>query len=1136
MCQRKVSTDVAHEIRLALDAPITLRQFKDAIAALPSGKAPGPSGLTANMIKAWPTDTIELVYDMLNTMWKDKSIPAWWGDKLLCGIPKKPGETALTNVRPIGLLEILRKLWTSMVVTRIQAIWEKHDILHPSQCGYRWRRGTSTAITQVVNAMEAARDNPQSNPLYCTFWDYKAAFDSIPRNLMRLAWSRLGVPDEHLAWLTSLDEEGLTFFLSPYMANRLDTRQPELLVHPDATDDHLLLQTDSAFTCERGVTQGDTMSTICWVAIFDMILSLIDPTGIGSDTAYADDLATLSPTPEIQQEKADLISAFCAFSGMAIAFHKVETICIQHPKSKNKPPSHLTLHTWDWDVENVPIRKAKLRDSTRYLGAKVAFGHRDRTSYKFCLSHLRSSLEALHVRRATQECRRKVIEMQLFPQILYHAIHAAWTLKQYERLDSILASALRRLHRLPRSYPTALIFLPRTDAGLGYRRFSDAAQMQKWGILQRNIALGGIPARTSHQLINRAITAPPTSTLYVTSLISWGKKNNLELSNISPGNDHIPQTASIDLLEKLRLNSDDDLVEAPVGAIFTDGSFVHSNLTPMTILEHPSRAFNQGTGGIAVIWLPPQDQIGQTPTRILRITPQSECIHHFSANTMELYGQVAAARFSTHVPPEVTSYSDCKAVVQSIQESFSLQRKPMGQHAKGIFYESIATSENLTRRPVKWTRSHPEDRIRDQSRWSYEEKGIFLADAVAENDWGAVFNLIGTDYIFDEVPCDDLLSDLLKPGIWHWRHTDLVNNPPALDELMSHVNYSAFRGYVMQRDAYRAEVGDPPRWSDINPNLAYSLCSPAPTSSYQAVKAASRIYRKSYRYGNNRAKGLQGQERAKALECAHCHSPETPTHIYAECEVGRLPQLRQRIHDSQTRALIPFSHSSIPAWQNNFFHNLHELSFSHEGDDAEKVWNGTLGRAEMLLCLEDPQLESLSLTSAQYQEFRKRFCAFVAPLTAAACEMELVKSQSRFASIRGSLRQALIGDNHVRGPRRRSSNGVPVTAPVLRLLNVTTSNPQRPPRSSPPLPSSDAPVLPFRRRHQLLLVSPTPHCPRSDPPFPQIMQLTKRADNLHLARTGHLRRGLPSHSQPSTEAPLPLGDPSHTLEYEIPPD
>ena len=132
----------------------------------------------------------------------------------------------------------------------------------------------------------------------------------------------------------------------------------------------------------------------------------------------------------------------------------------------------------------------------------------------------------------------------------------------------------------------------------------------------------------------------------------------------------------------------------------------------------------------------------------------------------------------------------------------------------------------------------------------------------------------------------------------------MTNNPPALDQLISHINYSAFRKYVMQRDAYWAKEDDPPRWFDINRNLAYSLRSPSPTSSYQAVKAASWIYRKSHRYWNNRAKGLSGQEHAKALECAHCHSPETPTHIYAECGVGRLPQIRQRIHDSQTSMIL----------------------------------------------------------------------------------------------------------------------------------------------------------------------------------------------------------------------------------------
>ena len=125
-------------------------------------------------------------------------------------------------------------------------------------------------------------------------------------------------------------------------------------------------------------------------------------------------------------------------------------------------------------------------------------------------------------------------------------------------------------------------------------------------------------------------------------------------------------------------------------------------------------------------------------------------------------------------------------------------------------------------------------------------------------------------------------------------------------------------------------------------------------------------------------------------------------------------------------------------------------------------------------------------------------------LTAAAYEKEQVKS-----------RRALLYTNQV----RRGPTGDPVRPPVLRLLNITTSNPQRPPQSSPPPFSSDAPVLPFRRRYQLLLVPTMPQGPRSDFHSPPITQLAKRAENLHLARTGHLRRGLPSsHSQLSTNA------------------
>jgi hypothetical protein len=75
------------------------------------------------MVKAWPLRTRKAAFDILSRLWASKSIPIWWGDKLLCGIPKKANNATLANVRPIGLLEVLRKLLTSLIVERIQDVW-----------------------------------------------------------------------------------------------------------------------------------------------------------------------------------------------------------------------------------------------------------------------------------------------------------------------------------------------------------------------------------------------------------------------------------------------------------------------------------------------------------------------------------------------------------------------------------------------------------------------------------------------------------------------------------------------------------------------------------------------------------------------------------------------------------------------------------------------------------------------------------------------------------------------------------------------------------------------------------------------------------------------------------------------------
>jgi hypothetical protein len=74
-------------------------------------------------------------------------------------------------------------------------------------------------LYNLLNSLEQA--HRQGTPTIVTFWDIRRAFDSIPRNLQRLAWQRLGVPTDLAEWFVSLDDQGTAFVTTPYyVANK----------------------------------------------------------------------------------------------------------------------------------------------------------------------------------------------------------------------------------------------------------------------------------------------------------------------------------------------------------------------------------------------------------------------------------------------------------------------------------------------------------------------------------------------------------------------------------------------------------------------------------------------------------------------------------------------------------------------------------------------------------------------------------------------------------------------------------------------------------------------------------------------------------------------------------------------------
>ena len=162
--------------------PPSYSAFCRAITNAKKGSAPGVSGLSYNMIKSWPDQCKQVAYDCLVRQWRDKHICPSWKWRWLVPIPKKFNDIAiLKDLRPLMLIETLRKLWTKLIIDRVQQVWRTRHTLNPCQHGCQANLGTSTASILHIDSIEAARE--ANLHLHRSSWDKSKAFVSVSKNL-----------------------------------------------------------------------------------------------------------------------------------------------------------------------------------------------------------------------------------------------------------------------------------------------------------------------------------------------------------------------------------------------------------------------------------------------------------------------------------------------------------------------------------------------------------------------------------------------------------------------------------------------------------------------------------------------------------------------------------------------------------------------------------------------------------------------------------------------------------------------------------------------------------------------------------------------------------------------------------------
>jgi hypothetical protein len=275
-------------------------------------------------------------------------MPADWKVASVVPVPKsgkKPG--LLEGYRPISLLSTISKLMESILTSFLSKFCEKNNFFPSHQAGFRKYRSTIDAVLRLVHDAAEGRSKESNLATIAVFLDFRAAFDSVWHNGLRLVLKSLNLPLPVLRLLSS--------FL----------RDRQFFVRVDDCFSNL-------FSICCGVPQGSPLSAILFIIFTtSMFKKEVDPDDALRDIAfasYADDVSLWASARPSQCAVARVQSALRVIEcwsmkwRLAINPSKCEALTLAYMPRVNFNNFHLY-------IDSAEIR---FTDSFKYLGVWIS--------------------------------------------------------------------------------------------------------------------------------------------------------------------------------------------------------------------------------------------------------------------------------------------------------------------------------------------------------------------------------------------------------------------------------------------------------------------------------------------------------------------------------------------------------------------------------------------------------------------------------------------------------------------------------------------------------------------------------------------------------------------------------------------
>ena len=156
-----------------LDREITRDEIETAINKLKFYKSSGIDNIPAEFLKHGGNAAIHMTLTLFSLLWQTELTPSTWRKGIIVSLFKAGDRTDCSNYRPITLLTIPDKLYTSIIAKRLELFVP----LHEHQSAFRRLRGTHDELFTVA-AMLQAREKLDLIT-YAFFLDLKKAYDTV---------------------------------------------------------------------------------------------------------------------------------------------------------------------------------------------------------------------------------------------------------------------------------------------------------------------------------------------------------------------------------------------------------------------------------------------------------------------------------------------------------------------------------------------------------------------------------------------------------------------------------------------------------------------------------------------------------------------------------------------------------------------------------------------------------------------------------------------------------------------------------------------------------------------------------------------------------------------------------------------